>query len=95
MVVFREEPHEGERTIREKITGKLLTLDKALEATLPAFLALMDVPLEDPKWRALDPARRRQRTLEAIKRLLLRESQAQPLCVIFEDLHDRYKHRRF
>src|SRR5262249_33220906 len=34
-----------------------------------------------------DPPQRRRRTLEAIKHLLLRESQAQPLCLIFEDLH--------
>ena len=83
---FQIELHEEERTIREKVTGKLLTLDKALEATLPAFLALMDVPFEDSTWQALDPAQRRQRTLEAIKSLLLRESQTRPLCVIFEDL---------
>jgi predicted ATPase len=30
---------------------------------------------------------RRQLTLEAVKRLLLREAQAQPLLVMFEDLH--------
>ena len=83
---FRIESHEEKRTALEKVTGKLLTLDKALEPALPAFLALLDVPLEDPAWQVLDPARRRQRTLEAIKRLLLRESQVQPLCVIFEDL---------
>jgi len=36
---------------------------------------------------ALDPAQRRQWTLGAVKRLLLRESQVQPLLVLFEDLH--------
>ena len=36
---------------------------------------------------ALDPPQRRQRTLDAVKRLLLRESQVQPLLVLFEDLH--------
>jgi predicted ATPase len=36
---------------------------------------------------ALDPPQRRQRTLDAIKRLLLRESQVQPLLLVFEDLH--------
>jgi predicted ATPase len=35
----------------------------------------------------LDPPQRRQRTLDAVKRLLLRESQVQPLLVVFEDLH--------
>jgi len=58
-----------------------------LKPTLPALLALLDVPGEDPQWEGLDPAQRRQRTLDAVKRLLLRESQVQPLFVIVEDLH--------
>ena len=81
-----EERDEGQR-IREKVTGKLLTLDPALGPTLPAFLTLLDVPLDDPSWQALDPPQRRQRTLDAMKRLLLRESQAQPLLLVFENLH--------
>ena len=51
------------------------------------MLALLDVPVEDAQWQALDPAQRRQRTLDAVKHLLLRESQGQPLLVVFEDLH--------
>ena len=35
----------------------------------------------------LDPPQRRQRTLTALKRVLLRESQVQPVLVVFEDLH--------
>jgi class 3 adenylate cyclase/tetratricopeptide (TPR) repeat protein len=81
------ESHDEPRKIREKVTGKLLTLDRALEPTLPAFLSLLDVPVEDPQWQALDPPQRRQRTLDACKRLLLRESQVQPLLLVFEDLH--------
>src|SRR5262249_19040656 len=73
--------------IREKITGKLLTLDESLKPTLLAFLALLDLPVEDQQWRALDPPQKRQRILDACKRLLFRESQAQPLLVVFEDLH--------
>jgi len=78
---------EESRAIREKVTGKLLALDRALEPTLPAFLALLDVPVEDRRWEALDPPQRRLRTLDAVRRLLLRESQVQPLLVVFEDLH--------
>jgi class 3 adenylate cyclase/tetratricopeptide (TPR) repeat protein len=84
---FKVNERETHRDIREKVTGKLLTLDRALEPTLPALLALLDVPVEDAHWQALDPAQRRQRTLDAVKRLLLRESLNQPLLVVFEDLH--------
>jgi class 3 adenylate cyclase/tetratricopeptide (TPR) repeat protein len=81
------EEWDDSRRICEKLTRKLLTLDRALEPTVPALLALLDVPVEDPEWQALDPSRRRQRTLEACKRLVLRESQVQPLLLVFDDLH--------
>ncbi|MFB3092035.1 MAG: AAA family ATPase, partial [Dehalococcoidia bacterium] len=84
---FKIQDRDDHREIREKVTGKLLTLDKSLEPILPAFLALLDVPVEDTQWQDLDPPQRRQRTLEALKRLLLRESQVQPLLLVFEDLH--------
>ncbi|HET7393780.1 MAG TPA: adenylate/guanylate cyclase domain-containing protein, partial [Candidatus Binatia bacterium] len=84
---FKIHDRDNQREIREKITGKLLTLDESLKPTLPAFLALLDIAVEDQQWQALDPPQKRQRTLDACKRLLFRESQAQPLLLVFEDLH--------
>ncbi len=54
---------------------------------LPAFLSLLDVPIDEESWQALDPPKRRRQTLDALKRLLLRESREQPLLLIFEDVH--------
>ncbi|MFQ5930123.1 MAG: adenylate/guanylate cyclase domain-containing protein, partial [Acidobacteriota bacterium] len=84
---FSIEGRDDARKIREKVTGKLLTLDESLKPTLPAFLMLLDISVEDQQWQNLDPPQRRQRILEAIKRLLLRESQVQPLLLVIEDLH--------
>jgi class 3 adenylate cyclase/tetratricopeptide (TPR) repeat protein len=84
---FQIDTRDDPRRMREKITGKILSLDEGLRPTLPAFLALLDLPVEEPTWRALDPPQRRRRTLDAIKHLLLRESQVQPLAIVFEDLH--------
>jgi len=83
----RVETRDDVRRIREKVTSKLLTLDETLKPTLPAILALLDVPVEDAAWQALDPQQRRRHTLEAVRHLLLRESQVQPVLVVFEDLH--------
>jgi class 3 adenylate cyclase/tetratricopeptide (TPR) repeat protein len=96
----RIEARDDYRVIREKLTGKLLTLDRALEPILVPLLALLDVPVvadgEDgvgegtvvpDAWASLDPSQRRRWTLDAMKRLLLRESQVQPLLLVFEDLH--------
>ncbi len=84
---FKIQDRDDLREIREKVTGKLLTLDRSLEPTLPALLALLDVPVDDAAWQALDPAEGRRRTLDAVRGLLLREVREQPLLVIFEDLH--------
>jgi predicted ATPase/class 3 adenylate cyclase len=84
---FKVQDRDEHREIREKVSGKLVTLDESLMPTLPVFLTLLDVPVEDAQWQRLDPPQRRQRTLVAVKRLLLRESQVQPLLLVFEDLH--------
>ncbi len=75
------------REVEEKLTGKILTLDRALEPALLPLKALLDVATGDVQWTAIDPRQRRERTLEAIKQLLFRESQIQPLLLVFEDLH--------
>jgi len=75
------------RTIRAKVTGQVLTLDETLQDTLPALLALLDAVPDDSPFRHLDPPQRRQRTLDGLKRVVLRESQVQPLLLVFEDLH--------
>jgi predicted ATPase len=75
------------RTVRAKVTGQILTLDETLQDIIPALLSLVDAPPEDSPFLQLDPSQRRQRILAGLKRLLLRESQVQPLLVVFEDLH--------
>ncbi|UCH48783.1 MAG: AAA family ATPase [Betaproteobacteria bacterium] len=75
------------REMRDKVLGRVLGLERGLEPLLSPLLALLNIPVEDPRWQNLDPPQRRQRTLESIKRLLLREAQEQPLLVVFEDLH--------
>jgi class 3 adenylate cyclase/tetratricopeptide (TPR) repeat protein len=84
---FKIGDRDGHRDMHAKVLGRVLSLDRALESLLSPLLALLDVPVEDASWQALDPRQRRRCTLEAVKRLLLRESQAQPLLVVFEDLH--------
>src|SRR5262249_10706056 len=78
---------DDERKRGEKVGGKVLMLDRSLEDTLPCLFALLGI--EDPtaSFQQMDPQTRRRRTLEALKKLFLRESLNQPLILIFEDLH--------
>src|SRR5262249_2890419 len=65
----RDDP-EG---IRERLVGRVLALDRALEPLLTPLLALLDVPVDDSAWATLDRSQRRQRTLDAVRQLLVRE----------------------
>jgi class 3 adenylate cyclase/tetratricopeptide (TPR) repeat protein len=80
------EDGDDARRVREKLTGKLLTLDETLRSALAAFQVLLDLPVDDPAWKTLGD-RERQRIVEAVRSLLLRESEVQPLLLVLEDLH--------
>jgi len=84
---FSIDSSDDTRKQREKVNGKILTLDRALEDTLPYLYSLLELGAGDDPLAQMDGQTRRRRTLEAIKRIVLRESLNQPLIVIFEDLH--------
>ena len=75
------------RSIRAKATGHLLTLDAALKDVVSPVLWLLDALPEDDRLWELEPPQRRLLTLDAVKRLLFRESRAAPLVLVLEDLH--------
>src|SRR5881409_1522558 len=52
----------------------------------PCWRCWMPCPTTAPSGSSIPP-QRRQRTLEALRRVLLRESQVQPLLLVCEDLH--------
>jgi len=78
---------DDERSRRAKVIGAVLALDRALEDTLPYLFALLGIIEGDDPLAEMDTQVRKRRTLDAIKRMLSRESLNQPLMVIFEDLH--------
>src|SRR2546422_1774473 len=80
---FKILDRDDQREVRAKVTGTVLTLDESLKPTLPALLALLDVPADDAAWGTLDPGQRRQRTRDAVRQLFLREAREQALLLIF------------
>jgi len=84
---FAIQDRDERQEIRRKVVEKTLALDAGLESTLSAILALLDLPIDDASWHALDPVQRRRRHLDAVRGLILREARKQPVLLIFEDLH--------
>jgi tetratricopeptide (TPR) repeat protein len=84
---FKVDARDDSRAARAKVTGNILALDAALEDAVAPLLWLLEaLPADDPFLR-LDPPDRSRRTVEALRRVLLRESRVQPLLLVFEDLH--------
>ena len=71
----------------EKVEAKMRGLDPALADTLPYILSLLGIAGAGQSLAMMDAQVRRRRTLEAVKRIIIRESLKQPLIVIIEDLH--------
>jgi class 3 adenylate cyclase/tetratricopeptide (TPR) repeat protein len=83
---FRIASEDDERTRREKVTGRVIALDRSLEDTLPYLFSLLAIVEGDDPLAQMDGQIKKRRTLEAIKRIVLRESLNQRLMVIVEDL---------
>jgi class 3 adenylate cyclase/tetratricopeptide (TPR) repeat protein len=58
-----------------------------LQSRLTGLFALYNLPIADAEWKALEPAQRRRRILDAICTLFIQLSERRPLVMVFEDLH--------
>ena len=76
--------------LRAIVTAKILALDRELQSLITPLLALLDAGIENREWCNLEPAQQLRLSLEAVIKLLIRQSQNQPLLVAFDDLqsHD-------
>ncbi|MCY1254236.1 TOMM system kinase/cyclase fusion protein [compost metagenome] len=83
---FQITAQDNERRCHEKVTGKVLTLERGLEDLLPYLLYLLGIREVGSALADMGASLRRERTFEAITRLLVRESLDQPVELLFEDL---------
>jgi class 3 adenylate cyclase/tetratricopeptide (TPR) repeat protein len=78
---------EGDAEIREKVKRelKIMGIDEA--STLPYFLELLSVKDSGIEQISMSPEARKDRMIEALKRIVLRGSEMRPLIIAIEDLH--------
>src|SRR5215468_6453087 len=100
---FQIADNGGSEDIREQVVMHILELDNMFKDAIPPILSLLGALAEvsspapwtqfkelidaTERYLGMDPQQRRPYTLDAIKRVLVRESQRQPLLIVFEDLH--------
>lgn len=80
---------EGDREflIKKKMEEKILDLDEKLKGVIPSFQELLSLKVDDEDFTKLEPKEKRESTFEALRDLLIRESQNKPLLLAIEDLH--------
>jgi predicted ATPase len=78
---------DGDSEIREKVKRglEIIGLDEA--SSLPYLLELLSVKDSGIDKTPLSPEARKDRILEALKRIVLRGSEVRPLIMAYEDLH--------
>jgi predicted ATPase/class 3 adenylate cyclase len=84
---FKINVRDSVQHIREKVTAKISALEGSLQDAIAPVLDLLDALDENDPFRFLDLVHRRHHTYQAVMRLLLSESRAQPVVAVFEDLH--------
>jgi len=79
---------EGEVEIesKRKMEERLSSLDGQLSHILPPLQELLSLSVDDDTYLSLEPAQRRERVFEAVRYLLIAESQKKPLVLAIEDL---------
>ena len=84
---FKIKEEDQEPVIKKKLEVKILQFDERLKGVLPPFQEILSVRVEDDKYLRLEPAAKKIRTFEAIRDLLICESDNKPLFFVVEDLH--------
>jgi class 3 adenylate cyclase/tetratricopeptide (TPR) repeat protein len=84
---FEIKEGDQESLIKKKMEEKILRLDEKLHSVHPPFHELLSLKIEDDAYQKLDPLQKREKIFEAIRDLLVRESQNRPIILVVEDLH--------
>lgn len=84
---FKIADRDGARAIRERVTGKILSLDQSLQDSVAPLLYILEALPDDHPFHSLEPLQRREQTAYAVRRLVFGESRLQPVVMVFEDLH--------
>jgi class 3 adenylate cyclase/tetratricopeptide (TPR) repeat protein/energy-coupling factor transporter ATP-binding protein EcfA2 len=83
---FEVEEGDREFVIKKKIEGMLVRLDGKFKEIIPPIHEILSLTVEDEGYINLDLQKKRERTFEAIRDLLIRESQDRPIILALDDL---------
>jgi class 3 adenylate cyclase/tetratricopeptide (TPR) repeat protein len=84
---FGLKEEDTETGSKEKIKAKLRRMENGLISYLPFIHGALSLQVEDESYAKMENQYRRMKLIEAVTRLLILESQKQPMVIAIEDLH--------
>jgi class 3 adenylate cyclase/tetratricopeptide (TPR) repeat protein len=78
---------DPDSTINKALIEKISALDEKLVDSISPLQDLLSLKVEDAAYLELEPKKKREKTFEALRDLLLRASKERPLILAVEDLH--------
>jgi predicted ATPase/class 3 adenylate cyclase len=84
---FNIDDDDNPLQIDQKLRQGLQQLEPEVASALPYLRELLGAAGQDESLRHLDPKDKRQRTFEALRRLMFARDRQRPVVFIFEDLH--------
>jgi class 3 adenylate cyclase/tetratricopeptide (TPR) repeat protein len=85
--IFKVGDRDDQAEIDSKMRAGLAQFVTKVDPLLPVIQVLMDLPVSDPNWAALNPQERASRIIDGAKNLLLQTANARPMLLVIEDLH--------
>jgi predicted ATPase len=86
-VVLQFAPGDAPEKKRRKLEGWLVQYGLPLAETVPLFAALLSLPEDARHPQPREPERQKQKTMEAMQRIMLAQASEQPVLMVVEDLH--------
>jgi class 3 adenylate cyclase/predicted ATPase len=87
-VLLSYDPEDSSMDKLRKLEGFLVKYDLAPDEMVPLFSSLLSIPLGgDYKPPTLAPERQKQKTIEAIISVLLKQAEQQPVLLVVENIH--------
>jgi class 3 adenylate cyclase/tetratricopeptide (TPR) repeat protein len=78
---------DNDPTVRQKIAGRLLLLDRSLDKILPVFFDFLGVPDSERPAPPMDPEARQRQLFSFVRRLVQDRPAAEPVVILVDDLH--------
>jgi tetratricopeptide (TPR) repeat protein len=78
---------DTQATIDARLVTAIAALGEQFDGVIAPVRSLLDLPVQDAAWEALDPTLRRQKTHDAVRSLIVQAAASTPLVLVVEDMH--------